>query len=185
MSDRPDAPRDPLDDFLTAAPSTPCASAWKQSLLVQTTRTLRRRHHWKRVGFVTVLAACYAAGALTMRLAAPVSTPQEVANNAPQPAPERTPTPVPVPPAPEVATSARDLEWQAVENPDRRAELFRRAGDRYLNDENDLESAVRCYKHALDAGSDTDLKIAPQDTWLLVSLKNARQEEKPHGKNDG
>jgi hypothetical protein len=72
-----------------------------------------------------------------------------------------------------------------VENPERRADLFRRAGDRYLKDENDLRSAVRCYKHALDAGSDEDLRITSQDNWLLVSLKNARQEERHHGKNDG
>src|SRR5262249_49084327 len=98
------------------------------------------------------------------------------------PVPESAPQ-VPVPAA-DAKLSALALEWQAVENPARRAELFRRAGDLYLGQENDLESAVRCYKNALNAGSEKDLEIGPQDTWLLISLKNARREEKRHANND-
>ena len=149
---------------------------------------LRRRQRWKRLGLVAALAACYAAGVLTMRLlakpavveAAPVIVERVV---------ELEPVPAPIPERPDssptldAGLSARALEWQAVESEDNRAELFRRAGDRYLNEENDPESALRCYKNALNAGADP--KVSPNDNWLLTSIKNARQEEKRHGENDG
>lgn len=178
-------PHDPLDELLTPRPAPAGEPAWKESLLRQTAGVLRRRRRLRRVAAVAALAACFAAGMLTMRLVTP-----------PAPAEVRVVViehPAMLAPAPEAVVQAQlpkpeqtglALEWQAVEEPERRAELFRRAGDRYLTAENDLESAVRCYRRALDAGSADDLKITPQDTWLLISLKNARQEETAHAKND-
>jgi hypothetical protein len=189
MSDIPVPGPDRLDELLMATPPPQHTQQWRQTLLGQTTRVLRRRRRWKRLGFIAALAACYAAGALTVWLMmkpAPVEDSPPLVVSRPQDAiPERAPKPPPddLPRAQDADLSARALEWQAVESEDKRAELFRRAGDRYLNDENDPESALRCYKNALNAGADT--KVSPDDNWLLASIKNARQKEKRHGQNDG
>jgi hypothetical protein len=184
MNDTPD----PLDELLT--PSIPPARVprLQVALLARTTSVLRRRRRWRHFGFVVALAACYAAGVLTMRLLAK-PTIVEAAPIVIERVVEREQKPVQVSekpnrPAPaEAAPTALALEWQAVESENNRAELFRRAGDRYLNDENDPESALRCYKNALNAGADP--KVSPDDNWLLTSIKNAQQEEKRHANNDG
>jgi hypothetical protein len=173
-----------LDAFLSL--NAPAADRTLHDVvLTETLSVVHRRRLVRRAGLVAGLAACFAAGALTMRLFTPAVEPEvriveRLIERAPNPAPPQAPSPAVQP-----ATSALALEWQAAENPERRAELFRRAGDRYLNDENDMESAVRCYKKALSSGTAEDLNITPQDTWLLISLKNARQEEYRHGKSDG
>jgi hypothetical protein len=72
--------------------------------------------------------------------------------------------------------------------PDRdpeRPELLLRAGDRYLKENNDPEAALRCYTKALNAASADDLKFSPQDNWLLMAIKNAREKEARHANNDG
>jgi hypothetical protein len=123
-----------------------------------------------------------------MRLAKPseaTPTVPEIADRTPSPEQAPAPSPPPSPPVVVAAVTARDLEWQAVEATERRAELFRLAGDRYLSEESDLVSAVRCYKHALDSGSPKDWKVTPNDNWLLMSLKNARLEANPNARIDG
>jgi hypothetical protein len=180
MIDNPDS----MDAFLTASPP-PCGDRLQGEVLGLTLRTVRWRRRWKRAGFVAALAACFAAGALTMRVLTPAAEPEvQIVDRIVEPNP--IPAPVPEVPAPVVAhaASGRALEWQAVEDLEHRAELLRLAGDRYLNDENDMVSAVRCYKQALNAAPDEAIQITPQDNWLLISLKNARQEEERHGKSD-
>jgi hypothetical protein len=173
-----------LDSFLKIDPPD-ADPALHQDVLARTLSVVRRRRLVRRAGLVAGFAACFAAGALTMRLLTPTVEPEVriverfIDREAvPAPTPQLDPSVI------AQAKSALDIEWQAVENPERRAELFRRAGDRYLNDENDLESAVRCYKIALEGASVEELQVTPQDTWLLISLKNARQEENRHGKSD-
>jgi hypothetical protein len=113
---------------------------------------------------MTGLAACFAAGLFTGRL-----------GNEPVPAPEKrlvvAGRPVPTPPSP------LTLEWQALDSPQPRPDVYRSAGDRY-DEDGDYQSALRCYRGALDTGSDKDLAIAPEDSWLLMVLKDARQKEK-------
>lgn len=175
-----------LDELLRSHfPASP--PIWKKTLLARTTRTLRWRRRGRRFGMLAALAACYAAGLLSVRLlqAEPsvevrweiVYLPRETK---PETRPQRE-----APPMLEKPVTALALEWQAAESPDRSAELNRQAGDRYFTDENDWESAVRCYKRFLSACSDTQLEIAPQDNWLLVTLKNARLEEKRNAKTNG
>ena len=176
---------DPLDALLQHRPPSAPATAWKESILRQTSRTLRWRRRIRRTAFAGALIACYAAGMLSMRLlqAPPaveihheiVYVPVEPKSVPPANVAEESPAERPL--------TALALEWQAVENPERRVELYRRAGDRYFDEESDLESAVRCYKRFLTACSDKDLEISPQDNWLLVTLKNARAEEKRHAKH--
>lgn len=173
-----------LDAFLAI---TPPASdpVLRNDVLARTLPVVRRRRLVRRAGLVVALAACFAGGAFTMRFFTPAAEPEVQfveryieRKDVPPPTPQVAPSSI------EPATSALALEWQAVENPARRAELYRLAGDRYLSDENDMASAVRCYKHALNGATVEELQITPQDTWLLSSLKNARLEEQHHGKSD-
>lgn len=60
----------------------------------------------------------------------------------------------------------------SASNPD----LYRQAGDRCSTEEGDLASALRCYGQALDAAPD-QVAVNPQDNWLLIALKQARQKE--------
>jgi hypothetical protein len=57
------------------------------------------------------------------------------------------------------------------------ARRFREAGDRYLRDYADYRAALRCYRNFLDEAEPDQLRITPDDTWLLTSLKRAREQE--------
>lgn len=55
-------------------------------------------------------------------------------------------------------------------------EFLRRAGDLYLNERNDLRSAVTCYQQVLElAETPEQLAVLPDDSWLLAELKNAQR----------
>jgi hypothetical protein len=149
---------------------------------------MRRRRRWKRAAVAAALAASFAGGMATMWL---TFRPQTVEVRVV----ERVIVPVPAPPTmakssepepePEAPATGRALEWQAAENPDRRAQLLHQAGDRYLKVESDIPSAMRCYQRSVAALSETELEVIPEDTWLLKSVKIARQEEIRHAKNAG
>jgi hypothetical protein len=170
---------DPLDDLL-APPPAAGAEALREELLGRTTRLLRRRRRLRRLAWAAALAACYGAGLLTVWWAFRPAPPAP----RPQVAPEERATTVP---APEVPASAVAVEERAADDGDLKAQaaLYRRAGDLYLREANDLAAALRCYGNALDAGGDADLAVAPSDNWLLMSIKNARQKEKRHAHNGG
>jgi hypothetical protein len=152
---------------------------------------LRRRRRLKRIGLVVALAACYLAGLATMRLwlAPPVTANAPPAQNAPEVAKETPPRPAPGPAAqspednPHLPADVLERLGELAAR-EKQAELFRRAGDRYLEGDN-LPSALRCYRLALDCGSEKDLAIAAEDSWLLMSLKDARQKEKRYAQNGG
>ncbi|HKI38678.1 MAG TPA: hypothetical protein VKA46_42915 [Gemmataceae bacterium] len=171
MSDTPE--RDPLEDLL-APPGPIDAEALRQSVLAATTRRLRRRRWQRRVALAAALAACYAAGLLTMRLLAPAFPPQDIPAEVVR---EERPAP---PPAPMVVAA----DPAAERRPDRAARL-RQAGDRYLTEENDPEAALHAYSESLNAGSPDDSKFSPDDNWLLMAIKNAREKEARHANDDG
>jgi hypothetical protein len=165
MIDTPLPEPDPCEELLAPAPAPP-AGRFREALLRRTRRVLRRRLWVRRAGVAATLAACFAAGLFTGRLGnEPVPVPET------RPAPQAQSEPAPAPP-PVV------VEWQAADSKEPRADLYRQAGDRYLEEDADYQSALRCYRGALDAGSDKDLAIAPDDSWLLMVLKDARQKEK-------
>jgi hypothetical protein len=177
MIDSPE--RDPLDDLL-ARPGPVDAAALRQAILAQTSRRLRRVRRLRRLALAGALAACYAAGLLTMHLLAPAAASDPVA---PVVENQKQETP---PEAPTVAVAPAAVERQAETAPDpERASLLRQAGDRYLTEESDPEAALRCYGKALDAGSADDTKFSPDDNWLLMAIKNAREKEARHANDDG
>jgi hypothetical protein len=127
-----------------------------------------------------VFVGFFAAGALTMRLfQRPDSLQAPVESNGS----------VMAAPEPPVATasdrSPLAIEWQAIDNSGTRAELFRQAGDGYLTEFGDVESALRCYRNALAFGSAADAAIRPDDSWLMISLKRAKYKEKHDAPLDG
>jgi hypothetical protein len=155
---------DPLSDLL-AAPSAPGDGPLRTELLERTRRVLWRRRLGRRAGWAAALAACFAAGLLTMRVLTPrPAAPAEVVR---QPETPRHDEPAP----------ALMKEWQAFDSTDRRAELYREAGQRYVKEEGDPESALRCYAQALEAGGPAELALRSDDDWLLMTIKNARQKE--------
>jgi hypothetical protein len=174
---------DPLEAFLARKPDPSANEGLRAKLLLQTTRLLRRRRHWRRLGFLAALAACYVAGLVTMRLlpAAP-QVDQPITVQPPPPSDNKKP---PVPPVVvEAMKNPVQLEWQAVQNEEKRAQLYRLAAQQYAQD-SDWQSALRCYGNSLNVASEQDLTISVNDDWLLMAIKDARQKEKTHVKIGG
>ncbi len=174
---------DDFDDLLTPKPPPPEPPALRAAVLHDAARVQRRRRWLVLSRRVAVLAAVYAAGLATMwywsRDREP-PRPQVVERERP-PAPE-PPAPPPTPPTesdPYRHDPPERLEqWAFIATGEKRAELYRRAGDGYLR-RDDVQSALRCYRRALDGGTPADLAIrADTDTWLLMSLKMARLKER-------
>ena len=192
MSETPIPGRDPIDDFLSADFSPNLAGPLREQLLKRTTGLLRRRRWLRRLAVVAALAACYAAGILTMQMLAPPSQAVEqpqIVKHVPEPVDEprlkSEPPAVAVrEPADDADASALTLEWKALDSPERRPDLFRKAGDRYV-EESDIPSALRCYRNALDLGTEKDWKITADDNWLFMALKEAKLKEKRNATDNG
>src|SRR5713101_3489519 len=162
--------RDPIDDFLSKGAQTEAPEELRLAIQRDTLAVVRRHRRLQRVVWLSGLAACYAAGALTMGLlktshresgiatATGSDTGTETGSAPPAPVSESPKSA----PQPETALA---LEWQALDSEERRPDLFRLAGDKYLL-ANDLQSATRCYKGALQGASDDELQITVNDNWL-------------------
>ena len=197
VSDTSIPSQDSVERFLECASELPRARDSRQTLLLQTQRLLRRRRRTKRLGYVAALVACYFAGAATVRGWTQWSSGRtafdlgERALQLAQSNGESTRTAVPTPSKvslpiqqdPDVPATV--VESMAARIPGQRGILFRTAGDRYLLELGDVESAVRCYRRSLDACPDQELVVASDDSWLLMALKQARQKERSNAKNDG
>jgi hypothetical protein len=177
MNELPPLEPDPLtltQWLAVSRSSTAEVEALRRAVLHRTTRVLRRLCWLRRGAVVIALSACYLAGAATMRLLTPPSVVTVVVDKPGEPAP---PAPNVEPLPHETEPRALALEWDALDHPEKKVESYRRAGDRYLAESNDVQAAVRCYKQMLDAGTEKDWIIAPDDNWLLMALKEARQKE--------
>jgi hypothetical protein len=158
---------DPLEELLRPHPLPADGEALRQGLRQRTTRWVRRRQRLRLLAWVAALVSCYFAGLATLRVPRLVPRPTEpIARQA-----ARTP-------------SAAELEWQALEGTRGKAERYRAAGDRYL-EEADPEGAVRCYGASLDEATEEERTISASDSWLLLAIKEARQKEKDDAKKGG
>ena len=183
MSDPAGFVPDPLDGLLQPPAPGEAGDGLLLRLLQQTTRVLRRRRRLRIVALAAALAACFVAGALTVYCFGPRQMERVVVvekSPAPEAPPPRVPVPPPAPPASAVA-----LEWQAFDADKPRPDLYREAGDRYLHEDGDPASAVRCYSQSLDGASDRDLAVSPDDDYLLMVVKQARLKEKERAKKHG
>jgi hypothetical protein len=172
---------DPLDGLLAPQPLPPETDALRQTIYSQTERALRRRRGVRRFAYAAALLISFAAGLLAMRAAmrdVPAPIPEERVRRQQ----ESSPTIQPQVPADEPALAR---EWRAFDSVEHRGELYQQAGDSYMTEEIDPQSALRCYTNALDSGTEKDLTISADDNWLLMAIKNARQKENDHAKSGG
>lgn len=158
---------DPLERLLTPRLASP-DPALRREVLRRTGGIVVRRLWLRRTAWVAALAACYLAGLLTPRVSAPAPPLPDVVRQ--HPGAET--------PAPAVNETALTMENRALDSIEARSTLYRQAGDRYLIEERDPGSALRCYRQAIQSGSDEDLQIKPEDNWLMIVLKESRRKEK-------
>jgi hypothetical protein len=163
---------DETGDFIESTTRVTPSDAFRADILQKTCRVVRRRRQVRRFGVGALLLGVYAAGALTMRWVQPPAA--MVADGAPS---EAAVHEEPRLAQAERAASPLALEWQAIDSSEGRAELFRRAGDRYLSELGDVEGALRCYRNFLSFASPADAKVGPDDSWLMISLKQSMQKE--------
>jgi hypothetical protein len=176
---------DPLEAMLRP-PSLLNNERLRQVVYDRTRRVLRRRRWSRQLVVAAALIVSFAAGLLVTRFSAPSPVsplvPETAVAPSKQPAP---PDPSLIPPASPQPQSALALEWQAFDSLNERGALYRQAGERYLQEEHDLQSALRCIGNYLDNGTEQDLAITSDDNWLLLAIKVARQKEKKHAKQSG
>lgn len=156
----------------------------RETVLRQTTAMVRSRSKRRRVVLAGAVAAAYVAGlatAIVARGSAP-ETGDKVRTVTPVAAPAQSPSP-----AAHEPVLARDL----LQDPEgfalllsrspveKRIELLKAAGDRYLNEYSDIEQALNCYRRLLSL-EPTDANPNLNDSWLLRSLKQARLREVSH-----
>jgi hypothetical protein len=162
----------------------------RQAVYTRTQRVLHRRRRLRQWAYAASLLMSFVAGASAMHIVLlgewsvlpgerdRVSAPRDALEALTQP---RSPDSEALT-QPRSPDSALEAEWVAFDSTERRSELYRQAGDRYMKEEKDLESALRCYRNALNNGTEQDLAISPDDNWLLMAIKNARQKEKKYAK---
>ena len=163
------------DELLT--PKATANEALKTDLLDRTARRVRARLWRRRAVQGGVCLACFGLGYATTLLRPPM-VPEVVYVSVPT-------LPAPVTDAPSLPKdeprpmSPADLELLAEQASEKAeaARRFREAGDRYLRDYADYRAALRCYRNFLDDADAVDRVVSPEDTWLLTSLKRAREQE--------
>jgi hypothetical protein len=176
---------DPLEEFLDHPPARPDPAELRKGLLRRTTAIVRRRRLARRFVAATAVAALLALVVGGVWLAyqrgpekLPDDTPAVHARVKSGPGPEDEPQAKAGPPQhPQPPLTGLALEWKAFDAPrEERSALYFQAGDRYLEEERDLASAVRCYGRAVQMASAQSLQIQGNDNWLVTALKQDRIE---------
>lgn len=172
---------DNLDELLTPSNAPAERAGMREQLRNETGRVVRRRRWRKPIRNVLALAACYAAGMGTYWLIRDRAPDNPIAPTIVQVAPAPTP---PKPATIRIEPPNITERWASLATDvDRRVELYRKAGDGFLSRGEEL-AALRCYRKSLDNSRADDLVIRPQDdSWLLMSLKLARQKETDNARN--
>lgn len=171
-----------FDELLNPRPLPPEPASMRAELARDAAVVQRRRRWIVRGRKVAVIGCIYLAGLATMwgwrQNREPPQTPPAMTER-----PETSK--IVMPDLPQTQSVKRfdppeRLEKRAflAATGEKRVELYRQAGDGFLL-RDDVSSALRCYRKALDGGSAADLAIhTDRDTWLYMSLKVARQKEK-------
>lgn len=155
-------------------PAVSSSPELRERLLRETTRTVRRWKWTRRLVRASALAACYAAGMLTIGAIWQTRPEPETRIVVVREAVETSPKPD-VPP---LMQSPREMELAAEQRDGSESvKLYLEAGRRYGRDFNDWASAMRCYRNALDlAGRELPAADATNDDWLLAKMKTERRE---------
>jgi hypothetical protein len=162
------------DDELLTPKSADANDALKAALLARTSRRVRMTRRLRIATRVAAGLACFAAGVATTFLRPESQSVTTVAS-------VRTTVAAfePAPPAPPRTLSPAELELEAEKATVKAesARLFREAGNRFLLDHADYRGALRCYRNFLNEADPADRAVSAEDTWLLTSLKRAREQE--------
>ncbi|HEY7158706.1 MAG TPA: hypothetical protein VH575_32480 [Gemmataceae bacterium] len=175
---------DPLEGMLRPRSVPPQSEALRQAVYARTRGVLRRRRLVRQLAYVAALLVSFGAGLLVMRVTIPRADGERGRVSAPSAQTPNTQTSSTQ--ALGALTRPRSpalvKEWNAFDSDGRRNELYRQAGDSYMEEEHDPQSALRCYTNALDHGTKQDLTISADDNWLLMAIKGARQKENNYAK---
>jgi hypothetical protein len=180
---------DPFNDLLNdeSEPARPSVE-FRDAMMRRTTDMLLRRRRVRRVAIACGVLFIYGAGMGTSFLIprsgdglSTTASVDEASTSPPMPTLQSDPAPV---------TAEMLGDWEgfsirvAEAGPAERVRLLRAAGDWYMEEFDDIETAASCYS-AMFAASETDtqLDLQERDNWLLASLKMARLEEKNHDEN--
>jgi hypothetical protein len=189
-------PSDFSDELFESMTSTteqiPASHELRDSVLSQTTRTVRNRRRMRRAGIAAALIGCYLGGIATSSLrpanreTRPFDANSAAADNSVAAADLATAAdpaagngkgnaeaPVRKPVRPEddqiVVSSVRPATSRLT-----RYERLRQTGDEQLEKFADIPGATRSYQRALQIASSDQRRIAPdRDTWLLMALKHS------------
>jgi hypothetical protein len=169
-----------FQSMTSATERIPASHELRDSLLSQTTRTVRNRRRMRRAGIAAALIGCYLAGVATVSLSpSGLETRPFVADSAAAADP--------------VAGNGKSDEGAAVRKLVRPEddqilaasvrpvtsrltpyERLRQAGDEQLQKYADIPRATRSYQKALQIASADQRRIAPdRDTWLFMALKHS------------
>jgi hypothetical protein len=153
----------------------------RHSVLAGTLGVIRRRRRLKRCAVAATLLGCYLAGMVTVVFwryggeDLPRTSTRQIAKD------NTTHQSTKVAPAPLLPDLAGPPDQKAVYAPQSQFEVLRRAGDRYLQDPEKMQLAIRTYARALKYASADERVMSPEhDTWLLMALKDAKSKEKKH-----
>ena len=179
---------EPLERFLQVPPCVPPEPGLKEATFRQTAALLRQPRRWRRRLLVAAIAASVLVAIAALYWFRPPADillidPDMVERQTAPPQPEKKPKPQEEKPRPVVTVTAphpRDLEWTAFDAADdsQRVRLYFQAGDLYLANHDDYESALRCYRQALHYCDARDLNFNPDDNWLVMALKRDHRKEK-------
>ncbi|HQR09477.1 MAG TPA: hypothetical protein PLN21_21825 [Gemmatales bacterium] len=157
---------DDLDDILKPR-EAPEASVERQAqLLTGTIVQLKRTRRIRRVQLAALWAAVFLVGVSVGWL----GLQREPAQMAKQIVPSST-----APETPPLLTAAQlELQAEKADDPAQSAQLYRQAGDRFLEAQ-DLRSALRCYRIHLNEGGPGVHTVLASDSWLLMNLKTSNE----------
>lgn len=145
---------------------------------------LRTRRLVRRTGATLALVMAYASGIATVYVMSNDRPEPVLRETISQAAPETEKIESPVPAAKELVPTEllEDPEklnrYIAMASAEQRPRLMQRAGDRYLSDRGDVNGALYYYRLLLDSlPAEQYAEMDLNDTWLLISMKQARQQE--------
>ena len=163
------------DDELLSAKPQAANDRLRTEVLARTMRCIRVARRVRMASRVGICVLCFAAGAIAMWVQSSPE-PRTVYVEVAVEVPAKSEPPAPAASAP-VSPVALELAAEQLVEKAEAARRFREAGDRYLRDAADYQSALRCYRYFLDGADPADLVVSPSDSWLLTSLKRAREQE--------
>ena len=181
MSSPDEFQNDPLDVVLGGKGKISGDDSLRQAVLVGTLGVIRRRRRLKRCTVAATLLGCYLAGMATVvfwrsgwedlsKISARQIAKDDTAKRSATVVPTQLPPDFAGPPDQKTVYTTRS-----------QFEVLRLAGDRYLQDPEKMQLAIRTYARALKYASADERAISQEhDTWLLMALKDAKSKETKH-----